>query len=342
MRSSSLKKTAMAAAVAGTLATAIPPAEANVINFSWRGALTMLTNVGDPVVSSSSDYASGYYANGDGSGSSFGAPYFPANVGPLGNPSPYYAGAIQTAHGWYGQRTPISGTLSFDTSTGAGVGTMNPFFFFGDTPGTGPTTSVVRALSMTFQTVDTIGTIVGTMQFNWNDTNDYVSIVLDGSGLFANLPTMMINGPTSTVSGVGALPATDGIDFNPSAPILLLPLGPSPIATTTINTGTGCDVIALATQVNAYTINTNMANVGICTTGMVDDGIGGDPMTSAAFSTFNANFDFTSIHFDSFVQTPVPVPAAAWLFGSGLFGLAGLARRRKKPSRENQRAQIRY
>ena len=27
--------------------------------------------------------------------------------------------------------------------------------------------------------------------------------------------------------------------------------------------------------------------------------------------------------------TPVPVPAAAWLFGSGLIGLAGLAKRRK-------------
>jgi hypothetical protein len=28
--------------------------------------------------------------------------------------------------------------------------------------------------------------------------------------------------------------------------------------------------------------------------------------------------------------TPVPVPAAAWLFGSGLLGLVGLARRKKK------------
>jgi hypothetical protein len=30
------------------------------------------------------------------------------------------------------------------------------------------------------------------------------------------------------------------------------------------------------------------------------------------------------------VLTPVPVPAAVWLFGSGLAGLAGLARRRMK------------
>lgn len=32
---------------------------------------------------------------------------------------------------------------------------------------------------------------------------------------------------------------------------------------------------------------------------------------------------------ESFVNTPVPVPAAVWLFGSGLLGLAGIARRKK-------------
>jgi hypothetical protein len=29
------------------------------------------------------------------------------------------------------------------------------------------------------------------------------------------------------------------------------------------------------------------------------------------------------------LTSPVPVPAAAWLFGSGLLGLVGIARRRK-------------
>ena len=35
--------------------------------------------------------------------------------------------------------------------------------------------------------------------------------------------------------------------------------------------------------------------------------------------TFNTRFDVT----------PVPVPAAVWLFGSGLLGLVGVARRKK-------------
>jgi hypothetical protein len=37
----------------------------------------------------------------------------------------------------------------------------------------------------------------------------------------------------------------------------------------------------------------------------------------------------SSVGISGFVsQTPVPVPAAIWLFGSGLIGLAGIARRR--------------
>ena len=113
-------------------------------------------------------------------------------------------------------------------------------------------------------------------------------------------------------------------------PGFTLPLGPHPIATTTLNTGPGSDGLTLATQVSPYSIVTDATNVGICTTGMIDDGIGGDPLFSeggGGFTGFNANFDFRSVHLDSFV---VPVPAAVWLFGSGLMGLAAVARQRKK------------
>jgi len=54
------------------------------------------------------------------------------------------------------------------------------------------------------------------------------------------------------------------------------------------------------------------------------DGIMGVPMAAGGpFQFFNANFNAN-------LTAVVPVPAAAWLFGSGLLGLLGVARRRKK------------
>ena len=53
------------------------------------------------------------------------------------------------------------------------------------------------------------------------------------------------------------------------------------------------------------------------------DGILGLSMIDGAFVGFNANFNFTT------PSAVVPVPAAVWLFGSGLLGLVGIARRRK-------------
>ncbi len=48
------------------------------------------------------------------------------------------------------------------------------------------------------------------------------------------------------------------------------------------------------------------------------DGIRGLPMTSGPFEGISITLD----------TNPVPVPAAVWLFGSGLFSLMGFARRR--------------
>jgi len=55
------------------------------------------------------------------------------------------------------------------------------------------------------------------------------------------------------------------------------------------------------------------------------DGVRGLGMIDGAFVGFNANFDFVTP--DAAV---VPVPAAVWLFGSGLMGLVGVARRKNK------------
>ena len=48
-------------------------------------------------------------------------------------------------------------------------------------------------------------------------------------------------------------------------------------------------------------------------------------MENGPFPGFNAAFDLTA----SGLVNPIPVPAAVWLFGSGLLGLVGVARRKK-------------
>jgi hypothetical protein len=56
------------------------------------------------------------------------------------------------------------------------------------------------------------------------------------------------------------------------------------------------------------------------------DGVMGIPMASGGpFAGFNANFNAT------LGVAPIPIPAAVWLFGSGLLGLAGVVCRKKSP-----------
>jgi len=87
-----------------------------------------------------------------------------------------------------------------------------------------------------------------------------------------------------------------------------------PIASTTYNT----------VGQNGYGTTINMLSLG------TDDGIGGSPIDHGVFQGYSANFDITSITTGSISPiSTVPVPAAAWLFGSGLIGLVGLARRKK-------------
>ena len=53
-----------------------------------------------------------------------------------------------------------------------------------------------------------------------------------------------------------------------------------------------------------------------------DDGIRGIGMLDGAFPGWSVNFDFV-------IPAAVPIPATLWLFGSGLLGLIGLAKRKK-------------
>ena len=114
--------------------------------------------------------------------------------------------------------------------------------------------------------------------------------------------------------------------------------GPGTYSFATVEGGTYTGVVVGAGQVGGHilfnwgaTANIDVVNVWDVAGGVYTstdgpagnpvnpDGIRGYGMIDGAFPNFNANFDFTA----------VPVPAAVWLFGSGLLGLVGVARRRK-------------
>jgi hypothetical protein len=236
---------------------------------------------------------------------------------------PLNNGDFGTETNYYGWRTPISGTFTFNTSTGAGSGTVNSFSFAAG--------GLAIATAITVQAIgDGAGgpgtLILGNLGFNWSGNNGIpVSIVLDGAGLFGCLQAN-----ATSCAGTGATPETDNTIFGTGKSTYTLPLGPSPIATTDWNTTTiggstctlGCNPSGGLPLIADTVVDTGSSPAG-------EVGIGGSPMPAGPFPGWNANFDFTSITNIAPVA-PIPVPAAVWLFGTGLLGLVGIARRRTK------------
>jgi hypothetical protein len=264
------KKTAVATALAATLGMgAVTVADAAIIEASWAGLFTILNSDGNPVKSVA---------------------------------QPYYDDPT-----WgYGYRTPISGTLIYDTDTGVGAAIMNSFEFM-DPPHPGPSTFRDIVLQAVGDGSGGAGTlVVGKMLWDWGgnyETN--LGIVLDAAGFFSALGSgTVITG--SSISGVGAIPASNGIRSGK------YPIGPAPVATTSYDTSYHND---------PYCVMTASCIIG-------DDGVGGVPMDNGPFETYSVNFDFTSIHVDSVSE--VPLPAAFWLLGSGLLGFVGVGRRRRQ------------
>lgn len=262
-------------------------------------------------------------------------------------------------------QTPISGTMAFDSITGAGTATLVPFDF-GDNAPTGPFT----ATSMNIQAIgDGLGgngtLLLGNMLFDWNTAQGIpVSCVMDAAGFIGadtNAGGNFADGvlDAADVASYGATPASDGtyVGEIPNDPATgtgpggfpgYLALGPLPIAMTSYNTTNfaGCTlgdcqdfgtsgVLPLVTDTdpnsNDYTANTGGT-------------IGGNRMQSGPLQGKNVNLEFTKLAFTSFEAGEsippncdfgigcvgqVPVPAAVWLFGSGLLGLIGVARRKK-------------
>jgi hypothetical protein len=300
------KKNVLSAAVATALGFGFAPqaAMADIITADWTGLFTMLDSGGAA----------------------------------LANTSITTKGANQF-------QTTVTGTMSFDTDTGSGSATLVPFDFFA---GTAP----AAAVGISFQAIgDGMGgpgsLVLGNMLFNWNGNNGIpVNLVLDAAGFFGGLQGGALadgNLTQAEVAGFGAVPASDGTYIN--ATWGYLGVGAVPMATTEWNTtlAPGC----LPGADGDFTTNTGGGCMGVSPSGalpLVTDtapngnefaqgdgfGIGGNPMADGPFGGFNANFDMTAMTNVVITPTAIPVPAAVWLFGSGLLGLVGIARRKKQ------------
>ncbi len=192
-----------------------------------------------------------------------------------------------------GFRTEFSGTATFDTVTGAGSAAINGFSFF--------SSGLAEATNVLFQAIGDgtggSGTLVaGQMGFVWNGSFGIpVTAVFDAAGFFASIGAVGTTWTVDATSVGNAVSSTS--DYVISSPFGTFTgvLGAAPMAMTNFNTA-------------GITLGSIFP--------LTDDGISGSPMTTNPFPGFNVNLDFMSMTATNLGN--VPVPAAVWLFGSGL------------------------
>ena len=213
-------------------------------------------------------------------------------------------------------RQAIDSTLTFDSNLGTGFAadmTIANFDTFG-------ATATIYDISLEHVTGTEL--IVGNMLADWNGNIGVpLSMVWDATGLFNAIDYGLQAGDVIsgtnlkrggfTIADVGsAIPASDdGFLYNQ---------GPAPMAVTTWNTSTLCNPFVDC-----------MGNAVSGGWPLIDDGIAGSPMIDGPFPGLSVNFDIGSGNSLTVLSvSAVPVPAAVWLFGSGLLALIGIARKK--------------
>jgi len=221
-----------------------------------------------------------------------------------------------------GYQTYLSGEMSFNFDTGAGTATVDSFLFNGST---------AQAHDVNMQAIGDgnmgPGTLVaGNLLFDWAGNNNIsIDNVLDAGGFFTG--DQGFNPDMSIKGDVAAGPAAVAPAYEPicafalgtncfvelnNGPVLMATVDGNPYVNEDV-TIYGVDGVTVAFEGNRHT-----------------DGLSGIAMDNGPFPAFNANFDIRTMTLTDVEVSAVPVPAAVWLFGSGLLGLVGIARRKKQ------------
>jgi hypothetical protein len=208
------------------------------------------------------------------------------------------------------------------------------------------------------------GNQVGTGQFTYDAKTGEISLVSESNtwgddlGNSLSVDSLSGNADPILIFGVGASTgvagSTFGFTFN--LPIALsgqINASSSTSYSLTSGSSAGAQIQGIGGNkvVTAYEVDTSVGGIGSINKG-VDVGdtfffLGGPAVNNSpiytASNTFTGNlaYDLMTVKIDfslsansavgisGFVeQSPVPVPAAVWLFGSGLIGLIGIARRK--------------
>ncbi len=145
-----------------------------------------------------------------------------------------------------------------------------------------------------------------TLGSSWNTVEGSTLVTNDGyvHATVAQVQTLFLNAGFLTTDN------TNNLLNNPAAADLLAFLGCTQFCGTVNATGRGfADNGTFKSRPNYHT-----------------SGLGAG---AAVISLQTSDLDLVDTTAGHFLVKPVPVPAAVWLFGSGLLGLAGMARRKK-------------
>jgi hypothetical protein len=217
---------------------------------------------------------------------------------------------IATALGLGSTAASAAGVTSWDLGDFNDDGLMSDFAFFSAPAGNsanafapfGETCGAGACVPIAMDTGE-IGPDVFTTGFNFGGTGDFKPQVTDGSGT-GNIAADITGGALSfsALDFAGSFPGTGGTLFT------LPPDGGA----------------------NNVTVET-LTDLGGGDWGVVVRYVGTINDPGGSFHNFAANWRLEGIMSTGSAPPPeVPIPAAAWLFGSGLVGLVGVARRRRR------------